>query len=56
MNKIGPVVCPNFGQPALTLSLTKYEILQMKIFFKTILNRLSVLKLFQFPNGDLFFS
>ena len=46
------VVCPNFGHPALTSSFTKYEFLQVKNSFATILNKLSVFKLFQLSNGD----
>ena len=49
-------VCPNFGHPALTSSFTKYKFLQMKNSFATIVNGLSVLKLFQLSNGDLCFS
>ena len=40
-------MCPNFGHPALTSSFTKYEFLQVKNSFATIVNGLSVLKLFQ---------
>ena len=50
------VGCPNFGYYALTSLFTKYKFLQMKISFVTIVNRLSVLKLFQLSNGDLLFS
>ena len=50
------VVCPNFGHPALTSSFTKYKFLQVKRSFATLMNELSVLKLFQFSNGDLLFS
>ena len=46
------VVCPNFGHPALTSSFTKYEFLQVKNSFATILNELSVFKLLQLSNGD----
>ena len=41
---------------ALTLSFTKYKFLQMKNNFKTAVNGLSVLILFQLLNGDLLFS
>ena len=41
------VLCPNFGHPAPTSTFTKYEFLQMKNSFATIVNRLSVLKLFE---------
>ena len=50
------VVCPNFGHPALTPSFTKYKFLQVKNSFATLVNELSVLKLFQLSNGDLLFS
>ena len=50
------VVCPNFGHPALTPSFTKYRFLQVKKSFATLVNELSVLKLFQLSNGDLLFS
>ena len=53
---INRVVCPNFEHPALTSSFTKYEFLQVKFFFATIVNELSVLKLFKLSNGDLLFS
>ena len=49
------VVCPNFGHPALTPSFTKYQFLQVKNRFATLVNELSVLKLFQLSNGDLLF-
>ena len=42
------VVCPNFGHPALTSSFTKYNFLQVKTSYATIVNELSVLKLFSF--------
>ena len=48
------VVCPIFGHPALTSSFTKYNIIQVKNNFLTILNGPSVLKLFQLSNGDFF--
>ena len=51
--KLDRVVCPNFGHPALTSSFTKYKFLQVKNSFATIVNGLSVLKLFQLSNGDL---
>ena len=41
------VVCPNFGHPAPTSSFTKYTFLQVKNSFATIVNGLSLLKLFQ---------
>ena len=50
------VVFPNFGHPVLTSSLTKYKLLQVKNSFATIVNGLSVLKLFYFSNGKLLFS
>ena len=50
------VVCPNFGHPALTPSFTKYNFLQVKKSFATLVNELSVLKLLQLSNGDLLFS
>ena len=58
--KIGPVAillrsarveCPNFGYPTLTSSFTKYKFLQVNTF-ATIVNELSVLKLFQLSNGE----
>ena len=49
------VVCPYFGHTALTSSFTKYKFFQAKNSFATIVNRLSVLKLFQLLNGILFF-
>ena len=49
-------MCPNFGHPALTLSFTIFNFLQVKKSFATILNGLSVLKSFQLSNGDLLFS
>ena len=49
-------MCPNFGHPALTPSFTKYEFVQMKNSFATLVKELSVLKLFQLSNGDLLFS
>ena len=51
----GRVVCPNIRHPALTSSLTKYKILQEKDSPATVVNGLSVLKLFQLSNGDLLF-
>ena len=45
---------PNFGNPALTPSFTKYNFFQVKNSFATLVNELSVLKLFQLSNGDLF--
>ena len=51
------IVCPNFGHPALTWSFTKYKFLQdIYNSFATIVNGLSVLKLFHLLNGDLLFS
>ena len=50
------VVCPNFRHPALTPSFTKYKFLQLKTSFATLVNGISVLKLFQLSNGDLLFS
>ena len=44
---VNSLVCPNFGHPALTSSFTKYKFLQVKNSFATIVNELSVLKLFQ---------
>ena len=49
-------MCPNFRHPALTPSFTKYKFLQVKNSFATLVNELSVLKLFQLSNGDLLFS
>ena len=49
------VVCRNFGHPTLTPSFTKYTFFQIKNSFATLVNELSVLKLFQLSNGDLFF-
>ena len=43
------VVCRNFGHPALTSSFKKY--CRLIIFLKQLF--ISVLKMFQFPNGDL---
>ena len=37
-------------------SLTKHKFLQLKNSFATIVNRLSVMKLFQLSNGNLLFS
>ena len=45
------VVCPNFGHHALTSSCMIYFLLQVKNSFSTIMNGLSVLKLFQLLNG-----
>ena len=39
------VACPNFGHPAQTSSFTKYDFLQVKNYFATIVNVLSVLQL-----------
>ena len=50
------VVCPYFGNPALTSSFTKYTFLKMKNSFATIVNGLSVKILFQLSNDDLSFS
>ena len=47
------VVCPNFGHPALTSLFIEWSFLQVKNSFATIVNKLSVLKLFQLSNGDL---
>ena len=47
------VVCSNFGHPAIISSFTKYRFLQVKNSFSTIVNGLSVLKLFQLSNTDL---
>ena len=49
-------MCPNFGLPALTLSFTKYDFLQVKNSFAIFGYVQSVLKLFQLSNGDLLFS
>ena len=49
------VVWANFGHLALT-TFTKKRFLLVKNIFATIVNVLSVLKLFQLPNGNLFFS
>ena len=49
-------MCPNFGHPALTPSFTKYNFFQVKNCFATLVNELSVLKLFQLSNGVLLFS
>ena len=49
------VVCPNFGHPALTF-IHKIYFLKTKDSFATIVNGLSVLKLFQLSNGELLFS
>ena len=48
------VVCHNFGHPAQTWYKIYY--LQAKYSFATIVNRPSVLKLFQLSNGDLLIS
>ena len=45
-------MCPNFGHPALTPSFTKYRFFQAKNSIATLVNGLSVLKLFQLSNGD----
>ena len=45
--KTNRVMCPNFGHPALTPSFTKYNFFQIKNSFATLVNELSVLKLFQ---------
>ena len=37
--------------PALTSSITQHKLLQLKNSFATIVNELSVLKLFQLSNG-----
>ena len=51
------VVCPNFGPCPITYtSFMKYKFLQVNNTFANIVNRLSVLKLFQLSNGDLNFS
>ena len=50
------VVWPNLGQSAQTSTFTKYEFLQVKNNFATIVNELSVLKLFQLSNVDFLFS
>ena len=52
------VVCPNFGRPVLTSSSTKYLYIFVgaKNSFATIVNGLSVLKLFKLSNDDLLFS
>ena len=49
-------MCPNFGHPALTSAFTKYKLLEVKNSFATLVNVLSVLKLFQLSNGDSLFS
>ena len=49
-------MCPNFGHSALTSSFTKYKFLQVKKSFATVVNGLSILKLFKLSNGDLCFS
>ena len=49
-------MCPNFGHPALTSSFTKYIFLEVTNSFATLVNELSVLKLFQLSNGDVLFS
>ena len=46
----------NFGRPALTQQLTKYNFMHVKDSFATIVNGPSVLKLCQILNGDLLFS
>ena len=56
MCKLNRVVSSNFGHPAPTSSLTKYELLQKKNNFAIIVNELSVFKLFQLSNVDLLFS
>ena len=50
-HKFQAEMCPNFGHLSLTSSLTKYQYLQMKNSFATIVNEMSVLKLFQLSNG-----
>ena len=50
------LVCPNFGHPALTLSLSKCKFFESENSFATIVNGLSILKLFQLLIGDLYFS
>ena len=50
------VVFPNFGHPALTSSFAKYKFLKVKNSLVTIVNLLSVLKLFQHSNSDLLLS
>ena len=49
------LLCPNFGQPALSSSFTKYRFLLAKNNSAMIVNRLSVLQLFQLSNGDKIF-
>ena len=46
------VVCPNFGNSALT-AIYEMIVLQLKNSFATLANGLSVLKLFQFLNGGM---
>ena len=51
------IASPNFGQPAQTSSSFKeLKRLQVKNSFATIVNGLSILKLFQLSNADLLFS
>ena len=45
-----------YEHPALTSSFTKYEFLKVKNSFVTIVNGLSVFKLFQISNVVLLFS
>ena len=46
----------NFGHPAQTSSFAKCKILQVTNNFATIVHKLSDLKLFQLPKGDVLFS
>ena len=48
-------MCSNFGHPALTSSFTNSKLLQVKYSVVTIVNDVSVLKLFQLSDGDLLF-
>ena len=54
--KVSMVVCPNFGHPVLTSSYKKYNVFADKKGFATLVNGLSVSKLFQLSNDDLLFS
>ena len=47
---------PNFGHPAKTSLFSKYKFWKFKIILQQLWINLSVLRLFQLLNGDLFFS
>ena len=52
---LGRVACPIFGHHANLRHLQNMNFLHLKIFFVTIVNELSVLKLFLLSTGDYFF-